>query len=44
MAIRFVRCTHVPLDSPLATPALRVPELAVLIGAATRKGLVAARK
>jgi hypothetical protein len=42
MAIRFVRSAHVPLDSPLATLALRDPELAELIGVATRKGLVAA--
>jgi hypothetical protein len=39
MAIRFVRTAHVPVDSPLA---LRDPELAELIGMATRKGLVAA--
>jgi hypothetical protein len=42
MAIRFVRTAHVPVDSPLATLALRDPELAELTGAATRKGLVAA--
>jgi hypothetical protein len=42
MAIRFVRFADVPLDSPLATLVLRVRERAELIGAATRKGLVAA--
>ena len=42
MAIRFVHTADVPLDSPLATLALRVPELAELIGGATRKALVAA--
>ena len=42
MAIRFVRTAGVHLDSPLATLALRDPELAEVIGAATQKGLVAA--
>jgi hypothetical protein len=42
MAIRFVRPADARFDSPLATLALRDPELAELTGAATRKGLVAA--
>jgi hypothetical protein len=42
MAIRFVRSAHVPLDSPRATLDLRDPGLVELIGAAPRKGLVAA--
>jgi DNA repair protein SbcD/Mre11 len=37
MAIRFVHTADVHLDSPLTTPALRDPELAELIGGATRK-------
>jgi DNA repair protein SbcD/Mre11 len=41
MAIRFVHTADIHLDSPLATLALRDPELAELIGGATRKGLVA---
>lgn len=44
MAIRFARSADNHLDSPLATWALRDPEAADLIGAATRKGPVAARK
>ena len=39
MAFRFVFTADVHLDSPLATLALRDPELAELIGGATRKGL-----
>ena len=42
MALRFVHTADIHLDSPLATLALRDPELAELIGGATRKGLVAA--
>jgi hypothetical protein len=42
MAIRFVRPADARFDSPLATLALRDPEVADLTGAATRKGLVAA--
>jgi DNA repair exonuclease SbcCD nuclease subunit len=41
MAIRFVHTADVHLDSPLATLALRDPDLAELIGA-TRKAFVAA--
>jgi hypothetical protein len=41
MAIRFVHTADVQLDSPLATLALRDPELAELIGVATRKAFVA---
>jgi DNA repair exonuclease SbcCD nuclease subunit len=44
MAFRFVHTADVHLDSPLANLALRDPEAADLIGAATRKGLVATRK
>ena len=44
MAIRFVHSADIHLDSPLATLALRDPELAESIGAATRKALVAALK
>jgi hypothetical protein len=39
MAFRFVHKADVPLDSPLA---LRGPDLADLIGGATRKAFVAA--
>ena len=42
MAIRFVHTAGIHLDSPLATLALRDPELADLIGGATRKALLAA--
>jgi hypothetical protein len=42
MAFRFVHTADVHLDSPLATLALRDPELAELIGGATRKAFVAA--
>jgi hypothetical protein len=42
MGCRFVHTADVPLDSPLATLAPRAPELADLIGGATRKALVAA--
>ena len=42
MAFRFVHTADVHLDSPLATLALRDPELADLIGGATRKAFVAA--
>ena len=41
MAIRFVHTADIHLDSPLATLALRDPELAELIGGATRKAFVA---
>jgi exonuclease SbcD len=41
MAFRFVHTADVHLDSPLATLALRDPELADLIGGATRKAFVA---
>ena len=41
MAFRFVHTADVQLDSPLATLALRDPELAELIGGATRKAFVA---
>jgi DNA repair protein SbcD/Mre11 len=41
MALRFVHTADVHLDSPLATLALRDPELADLIGGATRKAFVA---
>ena len=41
MALRFVHTADVHLDSPLATLALRDPELAELIGGATRKAFVA---
>ena len=37
MAFRFVHTADIHLDSPLATLALRDPELAELIGGATRK-------
>jgi DNA repair exonuclease SbcCD nuclease subunit len=40
MAFRFVHTADVHLDSPLATLALRDPDLADLIGGATRKALV----
>ncbi len=42
MAFRFVHTADVHLDSPLATLALRDPELAALIGGATRRAFVAA--
>ena len=42
MAFQFVHTADVHLDSPLATLALRDPELAELIGGATRKAFVAA--
>jgi DNA repair protein SbcD/Mre11 len=42
MAFRFVHKADVHLDSPLAPLALRDPELADLIGGATRKAFVAA--
>ena len=42
MAFRFVHVADVHLDSPLATPALRDPELTDLIGGATRKAFGAA--
>jgi DNA repair exonuclease SbcCD nuclease subunit len=42
MGFRFVHTADVHLDSPLATLALRDPELAELIGGATRKAFVAA--
>ena len=41
MAFQFVHTADVHLDSPLATLALRDPELADLIGGATRKAFVA---
>jgi exonuclease SbcD len=41
MAFRFVHTADVHLDSPLATLALRDPELAELISGATRKAFVA---
>ena len=41
MGFRFVHTADVHLDSPLATLALRDPELAELIGGATRKAFVA---
>jgi DNA repair protein SbcD/Mre11 len=40
MAFRFVHTADVHLDSPLATLALRDPELADLIGGATRKAFI----
>ena len=40
MALQFVHTADVHLDSPLATLALRDPELAELIGGATRKAFV----
>ena len=42
MAFRFVHTADIHLDSPLATLALRDPELAELIGGATRKAFVVA--
>ena len=42
MAFRFVHTAEVHLDSPLATRALRDPELAELIGGAARKTFVVA--
>ena len=42
MAFRFVHTADVHLDSPLATLALRDPELAELIGGAARKAFVVA--
>jgi len=42
MGCRFVHTADVHLDSPLATLAPRAPELADLIGGATRKAFVAA--
>jgi hypothetical protein len=44
MAIRFVRSAAVPIDSPLATLALRDPERAESTGAATQNAFVAARR
>ena len=44
MALRFVHTADVHLDSPLATLALRDPELAELIGGAARKACVVALK
>jgi DNA repair exonuclease SbcCD nuclease subunit len=41
MAFRFVHTADVHLDSPLATPALRDPALAELIGGATRRAFLA---
>ena len=41
MAFRFVHTAEVQLDSPLATRALRDPELAELIGAARKAFVVA---
>ncbi len=41
MAFRFVHTADIHLDSPLRTLALREPELAELIGGATRKAFVA---
>ena len=41
MAFRFVHTADIHLDSPLATLAMRDPELADLIGGATRKAFVA---
>jgi hypothetical protein len=40
MAFRFVHTADIHLGSPLATLALRDPELAELIGRATRKAFV----
>jgi hypothetical protein len=40
MAFRFVDTADIHLDSPLATLALRDPELAELTGGATRKAFV----
>src|SRR5271154_5402092 len=40
MGFRFVHTADVHLDSPLRTLALREPELAALIGGATRKALM----
>jgi hypothetical protein len=42
MGCRFVHTADVPLDSRLAAPAPRAPELADVIGGATRKAFVAA--
>jgi hypothetical protein len=42
MAFRFVHTADVHLDSPLATLALRAPELAGLIGGPARKAFVVA--
>jgi DNA repair protein SbcD/Mre11 len=42
MGCRFVHTADVPLDSRLAIPAPRAPELADVIGGATRKAFVAA--
>ena len=42
MAFRFVHTSDVKLDSPLATRALRDPDLADLVGGATRKACGAA--
>ena len=42
MGFQFVHAAAVHLDSPLATLALRDPELADLIGGATRRAFVAA--
>jgi DNA repair protein SbcD/Mre11 len=41
MAFRFVHTADIHLDSPLATLALRDPELAELVGGATRRAFVA---
>jgi len=41
MAFRFVHTADIHLDSPLRTLALREPELAGLIGGATRKAFAA---
>jgi hypothetical protein len=41
MAFRFVHTTDIRLDLPLATQALREPDLADSIGGATRKALAA---
>ena len=40
MAFRFVHAADIHLDSPLRSLALRDPELAQLIGAATRRAFV----
>ena len=40
MAFRFVHTADIHLDSPLRTLALREPELAGLIGGATRKAFM----
>jgi hypothetical protein len=42
MAFRFVHIAGIHLDSPLATLALRDPELAASIGGPTRKAVMAA--